>query len=339
MLFKLLNYKILFLIMLIMGTLITISSNSWVAMWLGLELNLLSFIPIMIMNKNILTSEASLKYFLVQTMASSIFLISIIFSMINNESEFLNFLNFSEITFIVMNLKLGSAPLHYWFPSVMEGLSWMNCFILMTWQKIAPFSIISYLIPNFYIFSFFIITSIIIGAVGGLNHLSLRKIMAFSSINHLGWMILSIMMSNSLWLIYFSTYTIISLTILMICYSTFSDHFLQLVHSLKSSLQMKLMLMINLFSLGGLPPFLGFLPKWLVIQNSCYYNFLFLNFILVSFNLITLFYYIRISLSSLLFYTTLPKMNFTILTPSILISLLSSISMLGLLVYSLITFN
>nr|YP_009725898.1 NADH dehydrogenase subunit 2 [Dianemobius furumagiensis]QHQ73095.1 NADH dehydrogenase subunit 2 [Dianemobius furumagiensis] len=338
MLMKILNYKILFFIMLIMGTMITISSNSWIAMWLGLELNLLSFIPIMIMNKNILTSEASLKYFMVQAMASSIFLISIIFSTINYEFEYLNFFDFSEITFIVMNMKLGSAPLHYWFPSVMEGMSWLNCFILMTWQKIAPFSIISYLNLNFYFSSTFIITSIIIGAVGGLNQLSLRKIMAFSSINHLGWMILSIKMSYSLWLIYFFSYSIMSMTILMIFNYTFSDHFMHLVHKLKSSPGIKLILMINLFSLGGLPPFLGFLPKWLIIQNSCYYDFLFLNLILVSFNLITLFYYIRISLSSILFNSSLPKQNFIIFPLPISMYFLSSISILGLLVYSLITF-
>nr|WBK17690.1 NADH dehydrogenase subunit 2 [Polionemobius taprobanensis] len=335
-----LNYKMMFLFTLMLGTMISISSNSWPAMWLGLELNLLSFIPIMINNKNILTSEASLKYFLVQAMASSVLLFSIIISMMLNESMTINFLKISDISFIMLNLKLGSAPLHYWFPSVMEGLSWFNCFLLMTWQKIAPFLMISYLNTSSLIYDVFIMTNIIIGSIGGINQLSLHKLMAFSSISHIGWLLFSIKLNLSLWLIYFLIYSLISFSIVLIFHLTFSHYLIHLILKLKLFYSMKLMLLINFLSLGGLPPFIGFLPKWLTIQFSSENYQIFLNFILIIFTLITLLFYIRICLSSFLMNSFQIKWNSFSYPPStLMIYILTIFSSLGLLVYSLITFN
>nr|AET13030.1 NADH dehydrogenase subunit 2 [Bittacomorphella fenderiana] len=285
----------LFLFTLMGGTLITVSSTSWLGVWMGLEINLLSFIPLMINMNNLLSTESSLKYFLTQALASAILLFMIIFSMIyNNMSS--NILEKSFFNIIISStflLKMGAAPFHFWFPEVMEGLNWFNNFILMTWQKIAPLMLISYCIEYKFIFMIIII-SILIGSLSGLNQTSLRKIMAFSSINHLGWMLGGMLFNEILWLIYFCFYSILSYTVIML-FNLFKLNFINQIFSLTTiNPVIKFSMFLSLLSLGGLPPFLGFMPKWLIIQALSSINQLFLLTLMVTLTLITLFYYIRL---------------------------------------------
>nr|YP_009176650.1 NADH dehydrogenase subunit 2 [Anopheles christyi]ALJ02376.1 NADH dehydrogenase subunit 2 [Anopheles christyi] len=288
----------IFLIMLIFGTLVTISSNSWLGAWMGLEINLLSFIPLMNDNKkNLLTSESSLKYFLTQAFASSILLFAIIMLMFlyNNNLSLYNL--FNEILILsTLLLKSGAAPFHFWFPEVMEGLSWTNGLILMTWQKIAPLMLISYnFIYNFFMIS--IIMSMLIGSLGGLNQTSIRKLMAFSSINHLGWMLLAMMNNEMLWMTYFIMYSLLSFSIVLMFNNFKLFYFNQIFNLSMMNPIVKLLIFLNLLSLGGLPPFLGFLPKWLVIQNLTSMGQLFMLTISVCLTLITLYFYLRLSYS------------------------------------------
>nr|UXX44866.1 NADH dehydrogenase subunit 2 [Aedes koreicus]UXX44879.1 NADH dehydrogenase subunit 2 [Aedes koreicus]UXX44892.1 NADH dehydrogenase subunit 2 [Aedes koreicus] len=288
----------IFFIMLISGSLISISSNSWLGAWMGLEINLLSFIPLMNEGKkNLMTSESSLKYFLTQAFASSILLFAIIMMMMffNNNWTISN--NFNNLLILsTLLLKSGAAPFHFWFPGVMEGLSWMNGLTLMTWQKIAPLMLISYNL-NYNFFYISIILSMIIGALGGLNQTSLRKLMAFSSINHLGWMLMAMMNNELLWLTYFLLYSFLSMSIILMFNNFKLFHFNQIFNFSMMNSSNKFFLFLNLLSLGGLPPFLGFLPKWLVIQNLVELNQFFLLFIAVCLTLITLYYYLRMSYS------------------------------------------
>lgn len=167
----------------------------------------------------------------------------------------------------------------------------------MTWQKIAPLILISYcLLPSF--FTVIIALSIIIGSLGGLNQTSLRKIIAFSSINHLGWILAAILLIENLWEIYFSIYTFLSFSIIYIFHSFKLSHINQAFSLFNNAPLIKFCLFINLLSLGGLPPFLGFFPKWLIIQSLSINNIIFLIFIIVCITLITLYYYIRISYAS-----------------------------------------
>nr|YP_009560396.1 NADH dehydrogenase subunit 2 [Peckia australis]QAB06070.1 NADH dehydrogenase subunit 2 [Peckia australis] len=287
--------KIVFFSILMMGTLISISANSWLGAWMGLEINLLSFIPLMSDNK-LMSTEASLKYFLTQALASSVFLFATILFLLNsnkiNSNFFMEMMIFSSLL-----LKSGSAPFHFWFPNVMEGLSWLNTLILMTWQKIAPLMLISYII-----FKPLIITSIIlsslIGALGGLNQTSLRKLMAYSSINHLGWMLAAMYNSNLLWMTYFMFYTFLTFTMIFMFNMFKTSHVNQLFTLAFHSKTMKFFLFFNLLSLGGLPPFLGFLPKWMVIQSLTENSQLFLLTFMVLMTLITLYFYLRLSYSA-----------------------------------------
>nr|QBF01173.1 NADH dehydrogenase subunit 2 [Stegana angulistrata] len=290
--------KILFVSIMLAGSLITITSNSWLGAWMGLEINLLSFIPLMSDNNNLMSTEASLKYFLVQAMASTVLLFAIILMMMKNNINFE--INLSYITMIILSallLKSGAAPFHFWFPNIMEGLSWMNCLLLMTWQKIAPLMLISHVNIKMLLFTS-IILSVIVGSLGGLNQSSLRKLMAFSSINHLGWMLMALNSNETIWLIYFLMYSFLSFTLTFMFNNFKIFHFNQMFSLFFNSKILKFILFMNFLSLGGLPPFLGFLPKWLVIQQLSMENQYFMLTILMMTTLITLFFYLRICYSA-----------------------------------------
>jgi len=237
---------------------------------------LLSFIPLLRDNNNLISTEASLKYFLTQALASTVLLFSSILLILKNNIN--NEINESFTSIIIISallLKSGAAPFHFWFPNIIEGLTWINALILITWQKIAPLILISYLnIKNLLLIR--VILSVVIGAIGGLNQTSLRKLMAFSSINHLGWILRSLIIRESIWLIYFLFYSFLSfiLTFIFNIFKLF--HLNQLFSWFVSRKILKFSLFINFLSLGGLPPFLGFLPKWLVIQQLTLCNQYFL---------------------------------------------------------------
>nr|YP_010946544.1 NADH dehydrogenase subunit 2 [Episymploce wulingensis]WGO57262.1 NADH dehydrogenase subunit 2 [Episymploce wulingensis] len=329
--------KILFLTTLISGIMITISSNSWLGAWMGLEINLLSFIPVMSSNENIFTTEASLKYFLVQALASSILLFLIISkTMLEDMFSLFNSTTSSMIMVTPLLLKGGAAPFHWWFPSVMEGLNWSNCFILMTLQKIAPLILISYSLKLSMFYTTIIILSVIVGSIGGYNQISIRKILTYSSINHMGWMLAAMLLGENLWLMYFLIYSTLTLTIISII-SPFNISFINQTFLFNNDNPiMKFLLFTSLLSLGGLPPFLGFLPKWLIIQSMITNNMSFIVTIMVILSLITLYYYLRISYSSFIILHSEPSWNIqTHNNKFMMITLmLSSLSLLGLIMCS-----
>jgi len=236
-------------------------------------------------------------------------------------------------------LKTGAAPFHFWFPGVIEGLTWGNSLILITWQKIAPIILVSYNV----IFKFFIwiiVLSIIIGALGGLNQTSLRKLIAFSSISHLGWIIAAIISQETLWKLYFCIYTLLRFSVIFI-FNTFKLSHINQIFSfqLDSSIN-KIILFITLLSLGGLPPFLGFAPKWIVIQFLTAHSLFMLVLIIVTFTLITLYFYLRICFAAFIINYWHPKWNnnyvYTNEWNSKIILILTFISSFGLLVINLI---
>nr|AII02507.1 NADH dehydrogenase subunit 2 [Alucita montana] len=290
--------KLLFLFILMFSTMISISSNSWFGCWIGLEINLLSFIPLIYNYNNIFSSEAALKYFMVQSIASMNLLFFILLKLFLLKNYEMN-----NMLSIMMNspllLKMGSAPFHFWYPNIIEGMSWFNCFILMTWQKISPMILLSYYFNKNFLFIILILNSII-GAIGGLNQTSLRKILVFSSINNLSWMLMALMISENLLIFYFSIYTFLNF-MLCLLFQMFNMFFLNQLFTMNLNYLMKIYLFINFLSLGGLPPFIGFFPKWIIINFMMNNQMYFLTFIFIMMSLILLFFYIRIIYSSLLF--------------------------------------
>nr|YP_009469744.1 NADH dehydrogenase subunit 2 [Sceptuchus simplex]AVE15704.1 NADH dehydrogenase subunit 2 [Sceptuchus simplex] len=297
--------KILFLMTLISGVLISLCANSWLGAWMGLEINLLSFIPLLASNKNMLSTEAALKYFLIQAIASSTLLFLILLK--TNFHEMFYFTktpDWNNIIMIPLLMKIASAPFHWWLPSVVEGLSWMNCFIILSIQKIAPLTLMSYLLSNNTFIQFMIISSALIGGIGGFNQTSLRKILAFSSINHIGWMLSTMIMGTNLWLMYFLIYTINIIVVISLTSATNISFIAQTFNSMNHKKMMKFALFISLLSLGGLPPFLGFFPKWITIQFMTQNLMILTVLILILTSLLTLYYYMRIMYTTLMITNT-----------------------------------
>nr|YP_009350234.1 NADH dehydrogenase subunit 2 [Bulbitermes makhamensis]AQP26634.1 NADH dehydrogenase subunit 2 [Bulbitermes makhamensis] len=334
--------KILLLTTLVGGVLVSVSSNSWLGAWMGLEINLMSFIPLMSNVKNMYNTEASLKYFIVQVLASATLLFMVVMKTLTEDLFTLESSTYSSMIISTpLLLKSGAAPLHWWFPGVMEGLSWENCALLMTIQKAAPLMLMSYLIEiNAFTLSI-ILLSTMVGSIGGLNQTSMRKILTYSSINHTGWMLIALTTSEALWMMYFAIYSTLALTVVSAIKLTGTSFINQTMLTNKETTLMKFMMFTSLLSLGGLPPFLGFLPKWIVIQAMITNNMAPLATIVVVTSLITLYYYLKISYSSFMILNVEPKWNLkshkTETTKNIMAVILSSVSLTGMMICTIIT--
>nr|AIY61568.1 NADH dehydrogenase subunit 2 [Prorhinotermes canalifrons] len=335
--------KILLLATLVSGMLVSVSSNSWFSAWIGLEINLMSFIPLMSNIKNMYNTEAALKYFLIQVLASATLLFMVVLKTTTEELFTLSDTLMSYSPMIVCTpllLKMGAAPLHWWFPGVMEGLSWENCTLLMTIQKAAPMMLTSYLIEINTFTSVVILASVIVGSIGGLNQTSMRKILTYSSINHTGWMLAALITGESLWAVYFVIYSTLVITVTSILNLSKASFINQILMTSKTTTLTKFMMFTSLLSLGGLPPFLGFLPKWITIQALAMNDMLPLTTIMVIMSLITLYYYLKICYSSFMILTTEPKWNAqsskssSINTPVVIFT---TLSLVGLVISTMTT--
>nr|YP_011010134.1 NADH dehydrogenase subunit 2 [Halobates sericeus]WPW46658.1 NADH dehydrogenase subunit 2 [Halobates sericeus] len=284
--------KVMMLSTTVMSTVLVLSSENWFSMWMGLEINMLSFIPLMEQSKNLMSSESKMIYFIIQSMASMMFLFMIIMNpLIVINENMIYYLSMMMIT-LSMAMKIGMAPMHLWFINIMKKLKWNNCMMLMTWQSIAPLYVMSNTNNNIFMINTLAIMSALIGAIGGINQTSTKKIMAYSSINHLGWITTCIVYDNETWMKYLIIYSLMILVLTNMLKKKSINFINQMSMNMKTKTE-KMSFIMMMLSLGGLPPFLGFLPKWLVIQslmnNNCYFTII----ILMMTSMITLFYYMR----------------------------------------------
>nr|YP_008082886.1 NADH dehydrogenase subunit 2 [Paralithodes brevipes]BAN28992.1 NADH dehydrogenase subunit 2 [Paralithodes brevipes] len=289
--------NMMFMSTLSLGMMMAISAPSWFMAWVGLELNLMSFIPIILTMNNRYSSEAALKYFLIQALGSSFIIFSSSLMLLSSEVSFFMIIS-------ALLLKLGAAPFHFWFPQIMEGLSWPRLIILMTIQKIAPLSLILLLMPYQQTYTVVIMSAVlsaIIGSIMGINQTSLRKIMAFSSINHMAWMLAAAILSENMMFMYFLFYCCISSSVALIFHNHQAFYISNLVDKKESSSVSNFPMFMALFSLGGLPPFTGFIPKWFIIQELNNFNMFMLFIVLLSCTLITLYFYLRVAIPFLTF--------------------------------------
>ncbi len=204
-----------------------------------------------------------------------------------------------------MLIKSGAAPFHFWFPSVAASLSWKNNLLLITLQKIAPIYLIFICSPPFWLLTLLASSGTLLGTLGGINELSLRKILAYSSISHIGWVFASILLQNIIWILYLTTYLGLT-TLIILSLKNTKVFFLNEIHSAPNLPEIS----CNILSLRGIPPFLGFIPKWITIyflRNVAPG----LALLILILNVTSLYFYLKIILLSFLKTTSNPSLKTT----------------------------
>nr|BAL68121.1 NADH dehydrogenase subunit 2 [Odontamblyopus rubicundus] len=256
---------------LVLGTSITVSSSHWLLAWMGLEINTLAIIPLMTQNHHPRAIEATTKYFLTQaTAAATLLFASITNAWLTGQWDITQMTHPVPTTIITIALamKIGLAPLHTWLPEVLQGLTLTTGLILSTWQKLAPFALLVQMpCPNQELLILLGLTSTLVGGWGGLNQTQLRKILAYSSIAHLGWMLLIIQFAPSLTLLALTMYLVMTTATFLTLKNNKATNINTLSTSWAKAPLLTAVTPLLLLSLGGLPPMTGFLPKWLILQE------------------------------------------------------------------------
>nr|ABW04426.1 NADH dehydrogenase subunit 2 [Crotaphytus collaris] len=287
------------------GTIITLSSYHWLLAWIGLEINTLAIIPIISKQHHPRSTEAATKYFLTQAAASALILFSStinawemgtwnILSMTNSQANIL-------LT-MALAMKLGLAPAHFWLPEVLQGSTMKTALIISTWQKLAPtalmFLTINNLSPKILLTMGLLSTTI--GGWGGLNQTQLRKIMAYSSIAHLGWIVTIAPMMTNIMILNLMIYITMTTSMFLALITTQSKTIQDTTTSWTSSPTITITTMLTLLSLGGLPPLAGFLPKWLILEELTTQNLTPMATLLAMTSLLSLFFYLRLTYTTTL---------------------------------------
>nr|ADU54870.1 NADH dehydrogenase subunit 2 [Dosidicus gigas] len=285
----------LFISIMIMGTLFSLSSSHWLTMWMGLEINLMGFLPLMNIKGKTLEAEASMKYFIIQSMSSSILIISSVLMYNNTLSWYSMFTDstFSLMIILSLVLKLGGAPLHFWMPSIAKQMSWSILFMMLTWQKLAPLLMLSLVNSNLMVVMLISMASTIVGSVMALNQTNIQLIMTYSSISHLGWMLSMITINSSLTMMYFFNYIMISMPLMNMLSMTLGNHLFMLTQQTKMNNMIPISLIL---SLGGLPPLLGFMSKLIILISLIEMKLMMLAMFMFVGTLISLYFYLNMSL-------------------------------------------
>nr|WNH18228.1 NADH dehydrogenase subunit 2 [Arothron meleagris]BBJ35596.1 NADH dehydrogenase subunit 2 [Arothron nigropunctatus]BBJ35609.1 NADH dehydrogenase subunit 2 [Arothron meleagris] len=284
---------------LLLGTTITATSSHWLIAWMGLEINTLAIIPLMAQHHHPRAVEATTKYFLTQATAAAMLLFaSTTNAWLTGQWELQQMTHPIPSTMIIiaLALKIGLAPLHTWLPEVLQGLDLMTGLILSTWQKLAPFALLLQLQPsNPTLLIFLGVLSTLIGGWGGLNQTQLRKILAYSSIAHLGWMILILQFSPTLTLLSLMLYLIMTSSSFLVFMLNKTTTINSLATSWAKAPILTSLMPLILLSLGGLPPLTGFMPKWLILQELTKHDLAPTATMAALSALLSLYFYLRLS--------------------------------------------
>nr|AFH37691.1 NADH dehydrogenase subunit 2 [Sciaphylax hemimelaena]AFH37692.1 NADH dehydrogenase subunit 2 [Sciaphylax hemimelaena] len=292
--------KLLSTTSLFLGTTITISSNHWVMAWIGLEINTLAILPLISESHHPRAIEAATKYFLVQAAASALLLFS---SMTN--AWYTGQWDITQLTHptscllltTAISIKLGLVPFHFWFPEVLQGTSLTTGLLLATTLKFPPTTLLllssSSLNPT--LLTLMAIASTALGGWAGLNQTQTRKILAFSSISHLGWMTIILVYNPKLTLITFLLYCLMTTPIFLTLNTIKTLKLITMSTAWTKIPPLTATLMLTLLSLAGLPPLTGFLPKWLIIQELTKQEMTPIATIITLLSLLGLFFYLRLA--------------------------------------------
>nr|QZZ18362.1 NADH dehydrogenase subunit 2 [Yangisunda tiani] len=279
--------KILFYSTMMMGIMMTISSSNWIMMWCGLEISLISIIPLMI-SKMMMSSESTMKYFIVQSISSAMLMMAMLIMIMKGDYNY----NFMLSTSLL--IKTGVAPFHNWVLTVIEGLDLWLMLIVLSINKISPLTLISYTTTSLIMI---IWITLMTGSMMGLNQNSMKKIIGYSSIFNMG-LIIMVIKSNLMWMYYLLIYS----AMLMLITKQLNDMKTLFINQsvFLQSKKNKFMIWINLLSMGGMPPLLGFSIKYMTINQMINFEMISLIVFMVMSSLLVMFFYLRITFLSIM---------------------------------------
>nr|AAR11953.1 NADH dehydrogenase subunit 2 [Muscicapa adusta] len=292
--------KLVFTISLLLGTTITISSNHWIMAWTGLEINTLAILPLISKSHHPRAFKALTKSFLVQAAASTLILFSSMTNAWQTGQWDITQLTCPTSCLILTSaiaMKLGLVPFHFWFPEVLQGTSLTTGLLLSTAMKLPPMTLffMTSQVLNPTLLITMAILSAALGGWMGLNQTQIRKILAFSSISHLGWMAIIIIYSPKLALLNFYLYVLMTTAVFLTLNSIKTLKLSTLMTTWTKTPALSATLMLTLLSLAGLPPLTGFLPKWLIIQELTKQEMAPAATIIALLSLLSLFFYLRLA--------------------------------------------
>ena len=312
---------ILFILFAILGSFVLISSDNFLTAFIGLELQSLSLYLMAAFNtKNLNSNEAGIKYFSLGALSSGFLLFGISMIYFDTASfSFQNLNNYSTISevglalvLIALFFKVSAAPFHIWTPDVYEGSPTISTLFFATLPKFASliflFRIYHELnIPKIdslhYIFQIVCAISLLVGVYGAITQKIIKRLLAFSSINHIGFMLLAIMsyqyMSEGTIFFYLIIYLITTFGVFSVILNLRTSEgeitLLTGLNGLKASSRSKaISMLVFLFSLAGIPPFAGFFAKFFILSASINEGFYILSIIAVISSVIAAFYYLSV---------------------------------------------
>nr|AAS80093.1 NADH dehydrogenase subunit 2 [Eirenis levantinus] len=281
-----------------LSTIMIMSTTHWLMTWVCLEINTLSMIPIISKPNHPRATEAATKYYLTQTTASAAMLFAATMNAMNTSNWETNLTTEPSTIIITLALmmKMAAAPFHFWLPDVSQGTTIATTLTILTWQKIAPLTILLTIHnkTNTTLILLSAMLSITIGGLGSLNQTQLRKLMAFSSIAHTGWILATLKMAPQISTLTFMIYSMTTIPVFLVMNSTTSMTIKDLGIMWTNSPSMMTILSITMLSLGGLPPLSGFMPKWLILNNMASTNMIAEATAMAVTSLLSLFAYMRL---------------------------------------------
>ena len=317
------EYPILILCSLL-GMLVMISSNDLIVFYIGLELQSLALYVLASFNRdNILSSESGLKYFVLSALSSGLLLYgcSLIYGFSNstNFNEISQNFNFEYgvifgMVFVIVGLafKISAVPFHMWAPDVYQGTPTSVTVLFAILPKIAALTVfIKFLYGPFInlfeewqaIIIFLSIASMILGAVAAIGQKNLKRLIAYSSISHMGYALAGLTTGTNQGIqssiIYLIIYLIMNLAFFSCLFMLKrKDKFYENIEDL-SGLSKKhpilaLSFLIILFSLAGIPPLAGFFAKFYIFMAVIQKEMYFLAIVGLLATVIAAFYYLRV---------------------------------------------
>ena len=310
-----------------LGMSIMVSANDLVTLYLGLELNsLAAYVLAAFLRDNIRSAEAGLKYFVLGALASGILLFGM--SLIYGFTGTTNFAGIAAgmagdlstgqlfgLTFVLAGLafKISAAPFHMWTPDVYEGAPTPTTMFFASAPKVAAIALLARLTLEGFgsqvsawqqIVIFAALLSIVIGALGAIGQQNIKRLLAYSSINNVGFILIGLAAGTaagaSAMLVYLAIYTVMTIGsfVAVILMRDAEGRQLENIGDLAglSTTRPALAwcLLILMFSLAGIPPLFGFWGKFVVFQAAVEADLLALAAIGIAASVIGAFYYIKV---------------------------------------------